>query len=282
MFFIYSCGKDAQDSKKEEIVLTKSKYNLENRTNNLDEFRSFNLNFPQGTIISFNDFGIQFDLPEPFYILGIDGNGNFYRSLSGGAGTVTCSCTSGSGCDPIKNGDEYGCLMKSGCSECKKSTSKIVGNDVNLVEMIIVNPEYKMGVDNFNELNGQSLLPNKFIEANEFKDLFTELNELMRNEDGAERKLVLINAFGYIIPFDIPSESDNTSIYFKPINDGSGTGASTCSCKIPGHSCPKESKWGVVWCNSNNCTTCSLSGKIIDKNGYEKNLITLNGNIVVN
>lgn len=273
--FTYSCQKDSNKTNSSEIETT----NLRNIETAL--FTSFNLPFPIGTEFELNENELKFTLPEPYYILGISAEGNLYRSVSGGSGGITCNCTKGSGCDPIKSGGDYGCLMKDGCYSCNKSTSSISGLDVELVEMIIMNPEYGIGIDSFSQLNNKSLLPESFMEAEEIVDLITGLNSLMNNPTTHEKKVVLLNAFGYILPLEIPSDLDNTSIYFRS-NSGGDTGAGvSCSCNIAGKSCPKESKFGVVWCNSNNCTSCSMSGRLVDKNGIEKIMKVSNGRIVI-
>jgi len=244
-------------------------------------FTSFNLPFPVGTAFTFNGNELKFDLPEPYYILGKSADGNLYRSTEGGSGGVTCSCTKGSGCDPIKSSGDYGCLLKAGCSSCDKSTSSISGVDVELVEIIIMNPEYGIGIDNFSQLNNNILLPESFIEAKEIVDLITNLNSMMTNSTTNEKKVVLLNAFGYILPLEIPSDMDNTSIFFRRVGGDDDAAGVSCSCNIAGRSCPKESKFGVVWCKSDNCTSCSMSGRIVDKNGIEKLMYVSSGKIEV-
>lgn len=38
----------------------------------------------------------------------------------GGSGSVSCDCTSGTGCDPALVSGNYVCVMRSGCSACSK------------------------------------------------------------------------------------------------------------------------------------------------------------------
>jgi hypothetical protein len=38
----------------------------------------------------------------------------------GGSGSVSCDCTSGTGCDPSYYNGSYACVMKSGCTACTK------------------------------------------------------------------------------------------------------------------------------------------------------------------
>lgn len=269
---IYSCSKPDKSENSQFPSM-----NL--RTSSDINFKSFNIPFPVGTVFNLTVDELQFDLPEPFYILGIDAEGNFHRSIAGGGGSVTCTCTKGSGCDPIKSGNDYGCLMKDGCSSCDKSTSSISGLNVDLIEFVIINPEFNISVDEFSQLNGHFLLPRNFIESNEVSDLLSELNTNMSQTSTTEKKVAFLNAYGYIVPLEIPVDMDNTSISFRSIG-GDGTGV-TCSCNIAGKSCPKESKFGVVWCNSDNCTSCTMNGIISNDNGEVRNLTVSNGLIIV-
>ena len=244
---------------------------------NPEFFKSFNLPFPEGTTFKLNGNKLDFDLPEPYYILGKDINGNFHRSVGGGGGSVTCKCSSGSGCDPIKSGNDYGCLMKEDCNTCTKSTSGITGVDVDLAEICILNPESGFSVDKFSQLDNKMFLPNGFINAEEIVSLVEGLNKSSEQTSITAKKVVLLNAYGYLLPIEVSIESDNTSLYFRSTNDGDTDAGVSCSCEIAGKSCPKESKFTVVWCNSDNCQTCTLSGRIVDKNGNEKKLSVKDG-----
>lgn len=242
------------------------------------DFRSFNMPFPEGTSVKFVDNVMHFTLPEPYYLLGVDAEGNFYRSLAGGSGSVTCTCKKGSGCDPIKSGSDYGCLMKENCSSCDKSSSSIAGVHDNLEHLLIMNPEYSLGVDVFEQLDQHFLLPPVFLEAQEFKEFFTQLQEQLKETESTNTKVAFLNAYGYIAAVKIHDDQDNTSIAFKAIG-GDGTAAVSCSCNVAGKSCPKDSKFNVVWCNSDNCTSCTMSGRVIDRNGNEMTFTESNGYI---
>lgn len=216
-----------------------------------------------------------------FYILGVDRNGVYYRSSSGGEGSVTCECTSGSGCDPIKSGDDYGCLMKSNCSQCKQTRARIIGIDNELTDITVIHPDYAPAVDNFNKLNNKYLLNASFIDAPEFKNPLNDLLGMLPAKPWNRTKVIFINIHGYIVPVEIPDspDVDNTSIAFRSVGNGDDAGV-TCSCNVSG-SCPKQSKLGVVWCNSDNCTKCTMSGRVINPQGEEKLFSAANGYITL-
>jgi hypothetical protein len=270
---IYSCAKSDNTTRVNNNT-------AEKRTVDPNLYKSFKLPFPEGTTFNFNGNELQFVLPKPYYILGKGVDGNFYRSVAGGGGGVTCTCTKGSGCDPIKSGSDYGCLMKDGCTSCDKSAASIAGINVELTEIVILNPESSIGVDRFSQLDGKLLLPKDFIESEDISNLIHGLNSNMVQSTSSEKKVVFLNAYGYILPVEVPTDMDNTSISFIAAGGG-GTGVS-CSCNIAGKECPKESKWGVVWCNSNNCTSCTMSGIVADDHGIQKSFKVNAGVITLN
>lgn len=270
---VYSCGRESRLPAPLQTIATSRSVP--------DGFQSFNINFPPGTNFDLSGNVLRFDLPEPYYILGIDENGTFYRSEAGGGGSVTCECNQGSGCDPIKNGDDYGCLMKSGCSKCTKSTSSIIGVGVALREIIVVHPEHDSWVNNFSKLNGQYLLPPAFVDSDEVANFVAELRARIGHSQSTARKVIFINMYGYIVPIEVPDdgEFDTTSVAFVSAEAAGGAGV-TCSCNVSG-SCPKESKWGVIWCNSDGCTKCTMSGRVVNPQGEELDFTSEGGRIVL-
>lgn len=245
-------------------------------------FSSFGLPFPEGTSFSIVGNTLWFDLPEPYYVLGIGKNGQFYRGEPGVTAGVTCTCNEGAGCDPIKSDNDYGCLMKSGCSKCTKSSATIVGTTQEMAQIIIVDPEAYLFVDDFSDLDGRNLLPHAFINSPQISSLLADLNALMPSSSPQGKKVVFINALGYILPIEVPADDDfdTTSLSFV---GGAGTGSGvTCTCNIAGKSCPKDSKWGVVWCNSDNCTSCTMTGRVINQDGAERAFSEKDGRISLN
>jgi hypothetical protein len=256
IFFVASC------SERQEILSTSETIDqkIELRTSTT-QFIPFNMPFPEGTTFEIVESELRFTLPDPYYIIGKDQEGNFYRSDSGGSGGVTCACVKGLGCDPIKSGGEYGCLMKDNCDSCLKSKSSIIGVHDQLDEIVIFNPNFNMFVDKFEHLNGKYLLPNSMIDLPEIIDLIQELQANYLESYSNETKITFINAFGYIIPLEIPADINNTSVYLRA---NETDGGEVCTCKVSG-SCPKKTKFTVVWCDSDNCSKCSMSGIVVNE-----------------
>jgi len=87
-----------------------------------------------------------------------------------------------------------------------------------------------------------------------------------------DKKVLFINVYGYILPIEVDADiEDNTSIRFLS-NEGKGE----CSCNVSG-SCPRNSKLGIVWCDSSGCTDCSLKGIIANDQGEKMDFVSHNG-----
>jgi hypothetical protein len=244
-----------------------------------DSFTPFGIPFPEGTTFEIVGSDLKFKLPVPFYIVGIDAKGNFHRSGPGGDGSVTCECTEGSGCDPIKNGDDIGCIMKTGCSKCTKSSkSRIVGVNEDLLDIVILNPDNDLMITAFDEIHNKYILPKSFLSYPEIENVLTAINSAQLNLPDMSKETVFINVHGYILPIELKTNNDNVSI---TATGGGGGGGVSCSCDVKG-SCPKESHWsGVVWCNSDKCTKCTMSAKLIDPTGETKYLSIEGGKIKI-
>lgn len=245
-------------------------YQLEKEVIDNDQvFVPFNIPFPEGTTYEIKGSEMYFTLPDDYYAVGIDADGNYYKSAEGGSGSITCACTEGSGCDPIKQGDEVGCLMKNGCSECSKTISKIKDVSHNLIDLIIIRPVTNLFISKFEQIEGNYFLPSAFIEYPEILELLTEIKS-EQDKMESDTEVVFINVFGYIIPLEIKTAPGHTALVGSKI---------TCTCNVSG-SCPKESHWsGVVWCNTNNCTNCTMSGVAVNAEMVSKHFSSENGKI---
>lgn len=176
------------------------------------DFISFNIPFPKGTVFEIEGSELRFTPPQPYYIVGIDESGNYHRSVGGGSGRVTCECTEGSGCDPIKNGNNIGCIMKDGCSSCDKSKSQIIGIEHKLNELVILHPESNLLITEFSQIENHYLLPNAFLEYAEVDNILSDIRSSQANLPGEEMEVVFINIHGYILPIELKMEEDNVSL----------------------------------------------------------------------
>jgi len=240
--------------------------------NSNQSFISFNLPFPEGTYFEIVESVLYFSLPEKYYLVGLDEKGNYHRSAPGGSGSVTCECTEGSGCDPIRQGNDVGCLMKDGCSKCTKSSVSIIGVYQDLVDIIIMHPESSLFISDFSQIENQYFLPGSFLDYLEFENILNEIRLSQSKMPESDRKIVFINAHGYILPIELKLGGDNVSIVSEDIS---------CSCNVSG-SCPKKKHWsGVVWCDSDDCTKCTMSGLARNSAGVEKFFSSATGKITL-
>ena len=241
------------------------------------DFSPFGIPFPEGTLFVFGEGELRFTLPDPYFAVGIDINGNYHTSAIGGSGSVTCTCTEGSGCDPVKSGGDYGCLIKDGCSSCDKDKASISGVSVALEDIVILSSELDLFVETFKDLNEKYLLPAAFIDYEPIANLLGELERNFLESAIGERKTIFINTYGYILPIEIPADIDNTSVAFL---NGEGSGGETCSCNVAGD-CPKKKKLIVVYCDSDNCTSCTMSGIVADDIGHTMTMQAPGGKITL-
>lgn len=266
LLMLFSCSNEDQSVHQLESMI------IENRAQS-NAFISFGLDFPIGTEILIEGNTLTYNLPEPYYILGIDDLGNYYMSQPGGEGGVTCTCNSGSGgCSPTKIKGKYGCAMSS-CSNCSKSFTTPDHDDVVLKNAIIIDPEMSGFIQNLDDLDGKKLVPSEFMSSNEMQSLFQFIEGEVDNIDSQNKIEIPLLAYGHVVILRIPKEEDNTSLRFINQNNQDeispgfpDEGGISCSCNSDG-SCPKD--WNVIatWCDATNCQSCTLSGIIKDKNG---------------
>lgn len=268
----YACSEDFI-----EPVIDINENVTETNTKSTDLFRAFNLPFPNGTKFSMEGEIVNFQLPRSHYVVGVDKTGNFYESARGANGSVTCKCTEVSGCNPIKSGSDLGCLMTEGCKTCEKSGA-ISTIDMDFEYIAIFTDEYRMDVTNYDQLHEQYVLPPVFLNYDPIKNQIEELNKLVNADEhrSENTKIIFLNSHGYILPFEIPSNADNTSIYSR----GLGTLGTTCGCNVQGN-CPKNKKWGVIWCDASNCTDCTLSTSLANSNNEFRELEIKNDRVYI-
>jgi len=246
-------------------------------------FAPFDFDLPAGTQIHTEGTTLKFSLPNGYYILAIESNGDYVRANEGG---VTCSCTSGSGgCSPVKKGNEYGCLMTS-CGECKqtKLMRKANGQYAEVTDFIVVNENGSDFVNTFEQIIGKRLLPGRFIGSEEVRSFINELQRNALPSSSNNTKTILVLHLGYVIPVTIPDDIDNTSVSFVSGSPGfpdDPNAGPRCDCE-QGSSCPLRKQLMVVYCDADNCKVCSMRGRIIQSNGEIRELIARNGKIQLN
>ncbi len=267
---LWSCEKDPKIEGHEENVLE-----AEQRSE-IEELIPFSLPFPEGTIFSTDSNDLKFTLPSTHYIVGIDEEGNFHTSLKGGSGSVTCECTSGSGCDPIKNPEGMGCLMKEGCTECTQTRSSIDGVNKDLVDIAIMRSGVDFLITSFSQIDSHYLLPPQFFDYPKVKQILGYVDSLQAEVPEMDTELTFIKIADYVLPVEVKMGDDNVSIR------GTESSSVSCDCNVEGD-CPREKHWlgGAVWCNSDDCTKCTMTASIVDANDNVKLFKAVQGKITI-
>ncbi len=275
VLFLAGCSNVLKEEKAELI----EKAELNATTENSD-FVSVGIAFPEGTDLVVDGNEIKFQIPEGFLVVGVDDKGDYYETRGPVGGSITCTCHEGSGCDPIKNGDDVGCLIKAGCTSCSRSDINLSGIAQPLKNIVILNEdEREIFISTFDQIAERAIIPGEFLEYKAIKDVLSELISNMPSDVSDERMITFINLYGYIFPIEVSANDDNVSLRLTGLPGGGGE--ITCTCNVPGD-CPKEKHWsGVVWCNSDNCTSCTMSGLVTDKNGVSKEIRITGGKIVL-
>lgn len=251
--------------------------------------------FPEGsTVQKTNVDNFTISLPYGYFYVVKDINSS--KSLSPqtqflSALSVTCKCTKGSGCSPVKYEDDYYCVMNSGCQSCTMSTtksSKSNGSEVEILGLINKNvgitlisdqeiPKYKKG----DLINHENFIKNKEVihgnafaelfEIKEVKKYFTKLGEDYKENMIKPNSYAFLNVFGNLMLVPYLSNSVNFEINDVKYEAKSIQAATlelaaakvSCSCS-QGSGCTKK-KYSVpfvgtaYYCDAGNCTECTLN-----------------------
>ncbi|RTY74578.1 hypothetical protein [Flavobacterium sp. LS1R10] len=233
--------------------------------------------FPEGSkVFKKSEDNFEIRLPKDFYFLisELDSNGNSsHRAIAEISDvSVTCSCTKGSGCSPVKAQGEYYCVMNSGCTTCTTSTARI-GTKQNIKILGII--DYNMGVSFVSE--SKSLLTSSknkiisksisehFLNKTEVKKALLEFYSVIYDKNipsfitenknpPAGYSFSKVNLFGNEIMVPVKSNSFSTELGISEIDDA----AVTCSCSS-GSGCVKKSFMGAKYCDAGSCTKCTLN-----------------------
>jgi len=251
--------------------------------------------FPEGsTVQKTNVDNFTISLPNGYFYVVKDINSS--KSLSPqtqllSALSVTCSCTKGSGCSPVKYEDDYYCVMNSGCQTCSMSTTKpSISNGSEVVLLGLVNknvgitlisdqelPKYKKG----DLINHENFIKNKeVIHGNAFTELF-ELSEVKKyfaklGQDYKENMIkpnsyAFLNVYGNLMLVPYLSNSVNFEINDVTYEAKSFQAATlelaaakiSCICS-KGSGCTKK-KYSIpfvgtaYYCDAGNCIKCTLN-----------------------
>jgi hypothetical protein len=234
--------------------------------------------FPDGTKVLLLESGdTRLVLPEGYHFIMTDlVTGEIVDPGDDEEAGVTCTCTKGSGCTPVKFRKKYYCVMDDGCSSCDKSTTSATGAKVKI-----------SGI--YNEDEGISILV-KNTAAGLKKELTSTIDQTLGNAGsalfktpGIKEELIQLyhfiydnhipafitanektipNGYGYIAvsihgniaAIPVP-ENMITSSYYRV--DDEGKASCKCNDATP-VGCEKDSYFGAVFCEAKGCKSCSL------------------------
>lgn len=240
------------------------------------DFSSFNLPFPEGTSFQELDSKLIFTLPEPFYIVGVDKDGNYHRSASGGTGSISCIYSEGGENAPVNHNHEFSCKKKADCNSCKKIKA-IEGVHNELVEIAIFNPDFDLFVDEFSHINNKMLLHHSLIKIPEVYEFLQEFEADFLPSETDQRKVAFVNMFGYILPLEIPADIDDSSLYLVSNRGESSVDVCRCNQQI---SCSKLRTLAVVSCGSyDRCSDCRMIGSVVNSDDEVMQFSENNGRI---
>ncbi len=232
--------------------------------------------FPEGSkVMKMADGNFEIHLPNKVFFLVSDVNasGTVDRRavVEISDVSVTCSCSVGSGCSPVKVQGEYFCVMNSGCTTCTMSAAKIGSNQkIDIIGII----DYNVGVSFVSEIESNLTSPiNKIISKGiseevlsrtEVKkallDFYTVIYDndipsfITDNESVPEGySFAKVNLFGNAIMVPVKSNTFSRKLGIAEIEDS----AVSCFCSI-GTGCIKKSYLGAKYCDAGSCTVCTL------------------------
>jgi hypothetical protein len=237
--------------------------------------------FPEGTKAIAGENGtVQFMLPEGFhYIIKKAGAADVEVLRSEDALSVTCNCTKGNGCTPLRYKGKYYCVMEGGCSSCDKVATldevevEVMGiynenADITLLSQKPRSGLAAIGTSAPSEIIGSAnralfSIPSVKEGLLKLYDFIYEGNIpsfILRNEPQLPKgyRMVAVSVYGNIAAIPIPENmlKTNDTDSYMIVDDG---GKTTCRCNDASPTgCEKDSFLGAVFCNSQGCKSCSL------------------------
>ncbi|WP_396178242.1 hypothetical protein [Flavobacterium sp.] len=235
--------------------------------------------FPEGSkVFKISEDEFEIRLPEDVFFLVsvLESNNNKSNiSLEIADISVTCTCSKGKGCSPVKVKGEYYCVMNRGCSTCSMSVST-TGKKQNITILGII--DYSAGVSFISEVKSPLTSPQdkiisktsseQFLNKPEVKKALLEFysviydnkipNFILENQDAPQGySYSKVNLFGNEIMIPVKSNSISKSLRIASIEEAS---AVSCTCaKGKGSGCVKKSFMGAKYCDAGSCTVCTLS-----------------------
>ena len=246
------------------------------------------ITLPIGTRISKaqdNPNTLNYALPEGYKLVGtVSSAGARTIPMAVTAGSLTCTCTRGSGCSPfiasLGQKQVKGCSMNNGCTACSQSTNAIIGGtDVVMADQQVVNFNEEPHFITSKEELSQMASPKVLMQLDEVKKTVREfakgfqvhdLEQLSKTTGPDDLPLtytyVHVNFYGTVVL--VPVENDITNVSNPFLNqllvkspNGRVSAGYSCSCSA-GNGCKLTTASLIgkaVWCEAGNCTSCKLN-----------------------
>ena len=201
--------------------------------------------------------------------------------FDGGGVDVTCTCTDGTGCSPVKQKGKYYCVMGEDCKTCTKSTASLQGAEVTVagvynkgMGMSIITKTAQQGLKDAVTSTPDKIITNAtdaFFAANNIRPLLMQFytfiycdsipSFILQNKpetpDGYT--YIGINIYGNLAAVPVPADMAEPYLYLVSTDN-----KISCNCNdTKPKGCVKNSFLGAVYCDATGCKSCTL----IDGNG---------------
>ncbi|MEY5068588.1 MAG: hypothetical protein RLZ47_450 [Bacteroidota bacterium] len=278
IFTAFACSKEGSISIRE--LSDKTDGNLINKIKS--EVIAPGIPFPDGSIVSsLDDNTMKIKLPKFHkFLMTNPNNGEVIEETGEDDGSeigVTCNCTQGTGCSPVKYRRKYYCVSNDGCSTCVLKTSLISGEPIKIVGLY--NPEEGVTVITKAKETGikGALTSTKadligiasinFFKINKVKQALLDFYRLIYEDQipafilnndlkaPAGYKYIAINIFGNEAAVPVPNDKlDGSEIII-----GNEEADFKCKCNdVNGKGCLKKTFMGAQFCEAGSCHSCSL------------------------
>jgi hypothetical protein len=233
--------------------------------------------FPEGsTATKMADGRVKITLPEGYKFLMTDPRTGNIIGGDGSETGVTCNCTTGTGCSPVKYNGKYHCVIENNCKTCTKLTSLIDGTPVRIdgvyqpdKAITMVSKEQQEGFASELTSLRSELIGSAFPALFKLEDVKNQLFEIyhfiygeqipefiLKNEPIAPSgyQYIAINIFGNEAAIPMPIDKIGNSEYIV-----AASGGVNCKCNdTTPKGCNLHSTFGAKYCSSDGCKSCSL------------------------
>jgi len=276
----------------DKLLLGVESYNDQVKLTNELKVDSQGITLPIGTIIEKvkgDPTTFTYKLPDGYKLIGQNADG---KARTAAAGSITCTCKIGRGCNPfiatLGKNQVMGCSMTGNCTQCTQTTgAKIGATDEVISNLEIINFNQELHFITTKQELSSTVSPSKtlmdidevrqqivfFAKAFQLRDLYA-LNKTTGPDNlPATYTYLHVNVYGRVVL--IPVQTDLVHAANPLLNellrdiprDNSGRMAATttvykCTCLSGGAGCIFNTGGYLIakaiWCDSGGCASCRL------------------------